>query len=67
MAVAKTIEITSTSTVGFDDAIKQGIARASKTVDNVSSAWVKDQEVEVSAGAIVEYRVRLALTFLLKD
>jgi dodecin len=67
MPVAKTIEITSTSSVGFDDAIRIGIARASKTVDNVSSAWVKDQEVEVSGGQVTQYRVRLAVTFLLKD
>jgi flavin-binding protein dodecin len=66
MAVAKIIEITSGSKKSFDDAIKQGLDRASETVENVVGAWVKDQEVKVEKGKITEYRVNLKVTFLLK-
>ena len=66
MAVAKIIEITSGSKKSFDDAILQGLNRASETVENVVGAWVKDQEVKVEKGKIVEYRVNLKVTFLLK-
>jgi len=66
MAVAKVIEITSGSTTSFDDALRQGIARASDTVANVTGAWVKDQSVRVSNGKITEYRVEMKVTFLLE-
>ena len=66
MSVAKVIEIISSSTVSFDDAVKQGVARASKTVSDVAGAWVKDQSVEVKKGKVVEYRVTLKVTFVLK-
>ncbi len=67
MSVAKITEITSSSKKSFDDAIKSGIARVCKTLDNVKSAWVKDQEVVVKKGEISEYRVNLKVTFVLKD
>jgi flavin-binding protein dodecin len=67
MTVAKTIEITATSAKGFDEAIRTGIKQASKTLDNVTSAWVQDQEVIVKKGAIAGYQVRLKVTFILKD
>lgn len=66
MPVAKTIEITSTSKKGFDDAIAAGIAKAAESLDGISGAWVMDQEVGVAKGKITEYRVRLKLTFVLK-
>lgn len=66
MAVAKVIEIISGSKTSFDDAIKQGIARAGDTVSDVTGAWVKDQSVNVEGGKITEYRVVLKVTFLLK-
>jgi hypothetical protein len=66
MSVAKVIEIISTSKVSFDDAIKQGVARASETVAGVAAAWVKDQSVEVSNGKVVMYRVTMKVTFTLK-
>ncbi len=66
MSVAKVIEIISESKVSFDDAIKQGVARASDTVSDVSAAWVKDQSVSVSSGKVVTYRVTLKVTFVLK-
>ena len=67
MAVARITEITASSKKGFDEAIGKGIKRATKTLDNVTGAWVKDQEVVVDDGAIAEYRVRLKVTFLLRD
>ena len=67
MTVAKISEITSTSSESFDDAVRRGIARATKTLKNVTGAWVQDQEVTVSKNRISEYRVRLKITFVLKD
>ena len=67
MTVAKVSEITSTSTKSFNDAIERGIKRASKTLKNVTSAWVADQEVEVSKGKVTAYRVRMRITFVLED
>ena len=66
MSVAKVIEISSSSTVSFDDAVKSGIAKASETVKNIKSAWVQDQQVSVENGKISEYRVILKLTFVLE-
>lgn len=66
MSVAKVIEIISTSKVSFEDAIKQGVARASDTVSEVAGAWVKDQSVEVVKGKVTEYKVTLKVTFVLK-
>jgi flavin-binding protein dodecin len=65
MSVAKVIEITSTSKKGFDDAIESGIKRASKTMRGIDAAWVADQELSVKNGRILEYKVRLRLTFTL--
>ena len=67
MTVAKVEEISATSTVGFEDAIKQGLARATKTLHNVRSGWVKEQHVRLEADKIVEYQVNLAITFVLDD
>jgi flavin-binding protein dodecin len=67
MAVAKVIEITAASTDSFEDAIRQGIAKASETVRNIQAAWVKEQQVKVSDdGSIREYRVDLKVTFVLE-
>jgi hypothetical protein len=65
MAVAKIIEITATSQESFEDAIKQGIAKASETVHGIKGAWVKEQKVVVADGAISEFRVCLKVTFVL--
>ena len=67
MPVAKVSEISATSTTGFADAIKQGIARANKTLRNVRSAWIKEQHVRVSDDAITEYQVNMMVTFILDD
>lgn len=66
MTVAKVTEITSTSDKGFDEAIRRGIQRASKTLKNVTGAWVADQEVSIKDGKITSYRVRLRVTFVLE-
>jgi dodecin len=68
MSVAKVTEIKVSSPVSFDDAISQGISRASKTLKNVKSAWVKDFEVSVDdEGRITEYRILMKVTFILED
>lgn len=65
--VARVTEINATSEVGFEDAIKVGVERAAKTVRQITSAWVKDQRVEVDDGKIVNYQVNLLITFVLED
>ncbi len=67
MTVARVTEISSTSTKSFEDAIQQGVARATKTLRNVKTAWIKDQRVEVIGDRISEYQVNLAVTFVLDD
>lgn len=67
MSVARVIEISSTSDKNFEDAIVQGIARASKTLREIKSAWVKEQEAQVQGGKIVAYKVNLMVTFVLDD
>jgi flavin-binding protein dodecin len=65
MSVARVVEISSTSTKSFEDAIVQGVARASETLREVKSAWVKEQEAEVKDGKVVAYKVNLKMTFVL--
>ena len=67
MSVAKNIELSSTSTVGFEDAIQKGIERAARTIDNIRGAWIKEQKVEVADGKIAEYSVTMILTFVISD
>ena len=65
--VARVTEISAMSPNSFDDAIKVGVERASQTLRNITSAWVKEQRVDISEGAIVSYQVNLAVTFVLDD
>jgi flavin-binding protein dodecin len=67
MSIAKVIEISSTSEKGFEDAVVQGIARASKTVDNIRSAWIKEQRVDVENGRVKRYQVNMQMTFVLNE
>jgi flavin-binding protein dodecin len=67
MSVAKVSEISSTSSKGFEDAVQQGLARASKTLRNVRSAWIKEQRVTVTDGRVSEYQVNMMVTFILDD
>lgn len=65
MSIAKVIEINAASKKSFDDAIQQGVTRACETVQDVRGAWIKEQQVRVEDGKIVEYRVDMKVTFLL--
>jgi flavin-binding protein dodecin len=67
MSVATVTEISAVSEKGFEDAIQQGIGRANKTLRNVESAWVKDQNVMIEDGNIKGYKVNLEITFVLED
>jgi flavin-binding protein dodecin len=66
MSVARVTEISASSTKSFDDAVRIGVERASKTLKNVSGAWVKDQQVSVQDGKVSEYVVKLKITFVLE-
>ncbi len=68
MAIARITEIKASSKKSFDDAIKLGIARAQKTLTNVQSAWIENQEILLgSKGQIAEYRVQMKVTFILEQ
>jgi len=68
MSIARVTEIKSSSRISFDDAIKKGIARASKTLTNVRGAWIWNQEVLVDKkGKVSEYRVQMKVTFILEE
>jgi dodecin len=68
MSIAKVTEVKVSSPTSFDDAIKEGIIRANKTLKNVKSAWLKDFEVMVdNDGKIAEYRILMKVTFILED
>jgi flavin-binding protein dodecin len=67
MSVAKVSEISATSTKSFEDAITTGIARASKTIRNIRSAWIKEQQVRLENGKIIQYQVNMMITFVIDD
>jgi len=68
MSVAKVTEIIVSSPKSFDDAIKAGIARSQKTLRNIKSAWVQNQQIKLDGeGNITEYRVQLKVTFIIDD
>lgn len=67
MAIAKVIELSASSPNSFEDAIQQGIARASKTIENIQGVWVNEQHVKVAGGKITEWRVIMKVTFVLND
>ena len=64
-SVARITHISARSETGFEDAVRVGIDRATATLRNVSGAWVKEQKVEVTDGAITAYQVVLEVTFVL--
>ncbi|MBK7225855.1 MAG: dodecin family protein [Saprospiraceae bacterium] len=66
MAVVKVIEVMSSSKVSWEDATKQAIERASKSLKNIRSAWVQDQSVTIEKGKVKEYRITLKLSFELQ-
>ena len=68
MSISRTTEIKSSSALSFDDAMKKGIARALKTLENVRGVWIENQEVLLDGkGKISEYQVRMKITFILEE
>lgn len=67
MSVAKVTEITAESSKSFEDAIREGISRAAKTLHNIESVWVKEQQVVIKDNRPESYRVGMKVTFVLKD
>lgn len=67
MSVVKVTEITSSSPTSFQDAIDSGIARASKTIRNITGAWVQEQKIVVEGGRVSEWRVNMKVSFVLED
>jgi flavin-binding protein dodecin len=67
MSIARVSEISATSSKSFEDAIQQGLARAVKTLRNVKSAWIKEQQVRLTDGRVTEYQVNMMVTFVLDD
>ncbi len=64
--VAKVSEISAQSDKSFEDAIQSGIARANRSLRNITSAWVKEQQVQVKGGKIISYQVNMLVTFVLE-
>jgi hypothetical protein len=68
MSIAKVTEIITASPKSFDDAIRIGVARAHKTLTNLKSAWIENQQIQLGDdGQITEYRVQLKITFIIED
>ena len=67
MSIARVIELSASSEQGFEDAIDQGIQRATSTLRNVESAWVKDMNVMIENNQVTAYKVNLAITFVLEE
>lgn len=63
--IARVTEITARSEKSFEDAIRIGLDRASKTLRNVEGAWIKEQKVAMHDGAITSYQVDMLVTFVL--
>lgn len=67
MSVARVTELSATSPNSFEDAVEEAVKRATQTLRGVESAWVKDMNVMVQDGNITEYKVNVAVTFVLED
>ena len=67
MPVAKVTEIIASSKNSFEEAVNEGVKRATKTLKGVTSAWVQDQQVVIKNDKVKEYRVNLKVTFILND
>jgi len=66
MAVAKIVEVSSSSPTSFEDAVKNGIEKASESLRNIKGAWVSEEKVDVEDGKVVAYRVTLRISFVLE-
>jgi len=67
MATARVTEIIAASSKSFEDAVKAGIKRANKTLDNITGAYIENMKVVVDDGQVAEYRVNMLVSFILKD
>jgi dodecin len=67
MTVARVTELSAISEQSFEDAVNMAVERATQTLRNVESAWVKDQNVLIENGNIVGYKANLAITFVLEE
>lgn len=67
MTVARVTEISATSQSSFEDAIKQGVSRATSSLRGVEGAWVKDMNIMIENGNVTGYKVNMAVTFMLED
>jgi dodecin len=67
MSIARVTELSATSETGFEDAINQAVARATKTLRGVEGAWVKDMNVMIESGNIMGYKVNVEITFQLEE
>ena len=67
MSVAKVIELNSSSKKSIEDAVQQGVSRASETVDNIEGVWVQDVKGVVKGGEVVEWRTNLKITFIISE
>ncbi len=67
MSVAKIVEINAASTVGFEDAVKVGVEKASRTLTGIRGAWIQEQTVIVEDGKVMEFRVNMKVSFILED
>ena len=66
MSIVKVTEVTSSSKKSFEDAIRVGIKRAGKTIENIKGAWIQEQTVAVSGDKVTEYRVNMKISFVLR-
>jgi flavin-binding protein dodecin len=67
MSVAKVTEITASSEISFEDAIRQGLRRADSTLEGICGAWINEMKVDVDGGEIKAFRVNMKVTFVLND
>jgi dodecin len=67
MSVARVTELSCTSADSFEDAVRQGIARAQRTLRGVKGAWVKEQRVNISDNGEIEFQANILVTFVLED
>ncbi len=66
MSIARVTEVIARSTKSFDDAIQDGVERATQTLENVTSVWIQDQTLDIKDNKIIGYKVAMKVTFILK-
>ena len=63
MAVLKVIEVMANSPESFEDAIRNAVKQAGKSVKNIRSAYVREQSVNVNGDNVTEFRVNVKISF----